>query len=101
MLYKTIVLELIRQEPELHRRLTASKRLLSTMEALAQELRTDHERLMNELIQKGKDPTLASQEAREIAVAEMEQHLRSVAQAPEPVPLGEAMEYMKNHTKNA
>ena len=43
MLYKTIVLELIQEQPALHERLRTSRTLLPTMNSYASELKTSHE----------------------------------------------------------
>lgn len=43
MQYKTIVLELLRQVPETHERLKASRTLLATTDHLTDELKTSHE----------------------------------------------------------
>ncbi len=43
MLYKTMVLELLRQYPEMHERLRVNRKLLATMEQLATALKSSHE----------------------------------------------------------
>ena len=57
--YKTIVLELIRENPELYERLRSSKRLLPAMDAYAIELKASHEAWKDQLGQArpGSDPS--------------------------------------------
>ena len=59
MHYKTIVLELIQQQPELHEQLRASRTLLATMDAYALELKASHEEWMDRLSERwpGSDPS--------------------------------------------
>ena len=40
MMYKTIVLEILQQRPEMHERLRKERKLLPAMELYAQELKT-------------------------------------------------------------
>ena len=43
MQYKTIILELLQQRPEMHDQLRKDRKLLPTMELYARELKTSHE----------------------------------------------------------
>ena len=47
MLYKTIVLSLLHQWPEIHEELRKARRLLPTLDHFARELKRDHEALMD------------------------------------------------------
>jgi len=73
MQYKTIILELISQHPELHERLQASKALLSTVDRYALLLKTNHQAWIERCKTRPEIPSfhLAS-EAMEIALQEFE-----------------------------
>ena len=43
MQYKTIILELLEQRPEIHDQLRKNRKLLPTLEICAHELKTSHE----------------------------------------------------------
>ena len=77
MHYKTIVLELIQQQPELHEQLRASRALLSTMEAYALELKAGHEEWVELLSQKrpGSDRSQIAAEAMELAIQDLRDRL--------------------------
>ena len=79
MQYKTIVLELLQQQTELHEQLRLTRRLRPTMEALATGLRELHISWMNTLSQArpGSDPAQISSEAMELALKGLEDHLPS------------------------
>ena len=49
MQYKTIVLELLQQNPELHASLTSNSSLLSTMNQFAIQLRENHLAIIEKL----------------------------------------------------
>lgn len=104
MQYKTIVLELIQQQPELHEQLRASRTLLATMDACALALKASHEEWMDRLSQRmsGSDRSQLSSEALEIAVKELEEDLSSASKAEEDgLSLDGAMAYLKRHTPTA
>ena len=104
MQYKTIVLELIQQQPELHEQLRASRTLLATMNRHALELKARHEALMDRLSQArpGSDRSQLSSEALEIALKELEEDLSSASKADEDGPtLDGAMAYLKRLTPTA
>ncbi len=79
MKYKTIVLELLQERPEIHERLRRSRTLLSTLEEHARRLKTSHEAWKEQLSRSrpGSDPSQIASEALEIAVKEMEDSLGS------------------------
>jgi hypothetical protein len=79
MRYKTIVLELLQQHPEIHNALRSSRMLLSTMELYARQLKTRHEAWRERLsqAQPDSDQTQVASEALEIAVQELENFLGS------------------------
>ena len=104
MLYKTIVLELIQQQPELHEQLRASRALLATMDAYALVLKSSHEEWMERLGQRmpGSDRSQLSSEALEIALKELEEDLSSASKADVDGPsLDGAIAYLKRPTPTA
>lgn len=78
MLYKTITLEMLQEEPALYEELRSSKRLLPALEAYATELRDSHLAWVDRLnqAQPGRDPAATSSEAMELAIASLSDHLR-------------------------
>ena len=101
MQYKTIVLELLEQHPEIHEQLRKERKLLPTMERLASELKTSHEAWKAQLLQAtpGSDPSQIASEALEMAVEELEQSLpaASLADGSEALSLDGAMAYLQSH----
>ena len=79
MMYKTMTLELIQEQPGLYERLRTSKRLLPAMDAYAIELKSSHEAWKARLAQArpGSDPLQASGEAMELAIEELRGRLSS------------------------
>ncbi len=77
MQYKTIVLELLQQRPEMHDQLRKERKLLLTMEHYAKELKTSHQAWTQLLAQMrpGSDKSQLSSEAMEIALKELEDRL--------------------------
>jgi hypothetical protein len=77
MRYKTIVLELLQQNPALHDELKASGSLLSTMERMAVALREDHLQLLETL--RAQHPTdseiLLRGQAMELVVDQLRQSI--------------------------
>ncbi len=79
MQYKTIVLELLQQRPEMHEQLRKNRKLLPTMEFYAKELKASHEAWKETLSQAkpGSDPSQIASEAMEMALKELEDRLPS------------------------
>jgi hypothetical protein len=77
MQYKTIVLELLQQRPEIHSQLRKERKLLLTMERYAKELKTSHQAWMELLfdLRPDSDRSQLSSEALEIALKELEDRL--------------------------
>jgi hypothetical protein len=102
MLYKTMVLELLQQHPEMHDQLRKQRTLLATMERLAMELKDSHETWKASLAQarpESSESQIAS-EALELAL----QDFCSVLLPPEhdePGPLENAMTFLRRHTPPA
>ena len=79
MHYKTIVLELLQDRPELYENLRTSKRLLTAMETYAGELRTEHLEMQETLSRRlpGSDPSQIAAEALELAISGLQDRLPS------------------------
>ncbi len=73
MQYKTIILNLLTEQPDLHERLRRSRTLLSTVESMAARLRERHQVWMQELarLRPGSQPAQLSSEAMELAIGEL------------------------------
>ena len=102
MQYKTIVLELLQQRPEIHEQLRLSRSLLPTLETWAKELRTSHESWKETLSQAkpGSDPDQIASEALEMALKELEDRLPSELRRDdhESLSLDAAMAHLRRHT---
>jgi len=105
MLYKTMVLGLLEERPQLHRQLRTQRILLATVEQHAQLLKARHETWKEQLAQaiKGSDPGQIAGEALEIALKELEDSLPSASPPDdsEPLSLDAAMAYLRRHTPPA
>jgi len=77
MHYKTIVLEILRNRPELHEKLRLSRTLLTTLNLYSSRLKANHEAWMDRLsrVKSGSERSQLASEALEIAVQEMEDSL--------------------------
>ena len=102
MQYKTIVLELLQQRPEMHEQLRKDRKLLPTMEIYAKELKTSHEAWKETLCQArpGSDQSQIASEALEMALKELEDRLPSASpqDETEALSLDEAMAFIRSHT---
>lgn len=86
MQYKTIVLELLRQRPQMYDRLRADRSLLSALEQHAQQLKAGHAHWM-ELLRRTKphsDPSQIAGEALELAIKEWEAGLPTASLPDDP-----------------
>jgi hypothetical protein len=99
MQYKTIVLELLKERTELHEQLRQERKLLTTMELYAKELKESHEAWKETLAQSrpGSDASQISSEALELAIQELEDRLpdESLKAEDEPFSLDEAMAFIQ------
>jgi hypothetical protein len=104
MHYKTIVLELLQQYPELHRELASSKTLLPTLDRYAADLKALHENWTQTLSRQRPQSQIAS-EALELALQELRDALPAASMpnddSPEPLSLDAAMAYIRRHTPPA
>jgi hypothetical protein len=104
MLYKTIILELLEQRPEMHEQLRSNRTLLPTLERYARELKTRHETWKERLAQAkpGSDPSQIASETLEIALKEVEDRLPGASpEEKEPLSLEAAMAFLRRHTPPA
>jgi len=101
MQYITIVSQLLEQRPEIHEQLRKNRKLLSTIELYAKELKTSHEAWKELLtgLRPGSDPSQIASEAREIALKELEDRLppESPNSEREAVFLDAAMLFLRRH----
>jgi hypothetical protein len=105
MHYKTLLLELIRQNPELHNALKQAGTLAATLDRSARELKANHEAWQAEL-SKSRPQTAPAQirtEALELALKEMESRFasESAADAANPLSLDDAMMFLRRGTPTA
>ena len=79
MQYKTIILELLEQRPQIRQELRRSRKLLPTLEFYASELKESHEDWKDRLLQAkpDSDPSQIASEAMELALKDMEDRLPS------------------------
>ena len=102
MQYKTIVLELLQQRPEMHEQLRLTRRLLPTLETCAKELKVSHEAWKETLSQAkpGSEPSQIASEAMEMALKELEDRLPSASPRDdrETLSLDKAMAHVRSHT---
>ena len=103
MLYKTIVLSLLHQRPEIHEQLRKARRLLPTLDYFARELKCDHEALLDLLwrAKPGSQPSQIASEAMEMVVKDLEDRLpfEFLPNEAEPLSLDAAMAFINNiHT---
>ncbi len=105
MLYKTMVLGLLEERPQLHDQLRQRRMLLATVEQHAQLLKARHEIWKEQLsqVRPGSDPGQIAGEALEIALKELEDSLPSASPPDdsEPLSLYAAMAYLRRHSPPA
>ena len=102
MQYKTIVLELLQQRPEMHAQLRKDRKLLPALEFYSKELKTSHE-AWKDVLYRAKpdsDPTQIASEALEMALRQLEGRLPSASPSSEddPLSLDQAMASIHNPT---
>jgi hypothetical protein len=105
MLYKTMVLELLQERPQLHDPLARKRQLLPTLERLASELKASHEAWKETLARARPEsnPSQIASEAMEMALKDLQDALppRSPPDDSEPFWLEEAMAFLRRHTPKA
>jgi hypothetical protein len=98
MHYKTIVLALLQQRTEMHKRLRQERKLLTTLELYARELKRSHEAFKDLLSAiPSYEPSQISSQAMEMAVRELEDRLPPVSRPHEEdaFSLDMAMAYLR------
>ena len=105
MQYKTIILELLQNRPQLHEQLRKDRKLLPAMENYARELKTSHQgwkELLSQ-IRPGSDKNQIASEALELALKELEDRLPSESpqNGNEALILDAAMLFIRRHTSRA
>ena len=105
MQYKTIVLELLQQQPEIYDQLRKDRKLLPALEFYARELKTSHEAWKETLSQANpaSDPSQIASEAMEMAVKELQDRLQTGSQENDhdTLSLDAAMNFVRNPTSRA
>jgi hypothetical protein len=81
MHYKTIILELLQQRPEMHEQLRKERKLLTTLDFYAKALKESHEAWKEQLASANpaSDPSQISSEALEMALKDLEDRLPPVS----------------------
>jgi hypothetical protein len=102
MQYKTIVLQLLEQHPEIYDQLRRQRQVLPTMEHYALELRNLHLAWKETLTQASpdSDPSQIASEAMELALKDLEDRLPngSPRDGQEALSLYQAMAFISRHT---
>ena len=105
MQYKTIIHELLLARPQMYEQLRKERKLLTTLEIYAMELKESHEAWKEVLASAnpGSDPIQVSSEAMEIALKELEDRLpaESPQSESEALFLDEAMAFIRRPTSRA
>ncbi len=105
MQYKTIVLELLQQYPQIHEQLRSQRSLLATLELHARQLKTSHEAWKRRLsrAKPGSDPSQIANAALELALQELEGRLTSglPPRGSEPLSLDAAIAFVRGRTPPA
>ena len=93
MQYKTIVLELLQQQTELHEKLRKERRLKPVLETSARQLRDRHLSWQERLSEQNPqiDPATIASQAMELALAEFQASLPSGQEETEGLSLDQAM----------
>jgi hypothetical protein len=103
MQYKTIVLHILEQRPEIYDPLRRQRQVLPTMEHYAQELRSLHLAWKETLTQQrpDSDPSQIASEALELALKDLEDRLPSGSplEGQEALSLDQAMAFIRRHTQ--
>ena len=102
MQYKTIVLELLQQRQEMHDQLRKDRKLLTTMEQYARELKSSHEAWKETLGQQnpGSDQSQIAFEALAMALKDLEDRLPPASHPSdnEALSLDAAMAFIRRPT---
>jgi hypothetical protein len=103
MQYKTIALGMLEQRTEFYEQLRRERKVLSTMEKYAKELKASHEAIKKDLREASpkSDPAQISSEAFELALKELEDRLPPVSpiSEAEELSLDGAMAFIRSHSR--
>ncbi len=102
MQYKTIVLQMLEQQPEIYNQLRKERQVLPAMEHYARELRSLHlawQETLNEE-RPDSDPSQIASEALELALKDLKDRLPSGSpqEGQEALSLDQAMAFIRRHT---
>lgn len=102
MTYKTMVLDPLRDRPQMYKQLCRERKLLTTTDSYAEELRRSHQAWTDLLtdLRPGSAPHQITSEAMEIALKELEDRLLNESQPGEQASLllDAAMLFLRNRT---
>ena len=102
MHYKTIILEILEQRPKMREELRQSRKLLSTLEFYASELKDNHDDWKDRLLQAKpeSDPSQIASQAMELALKDLQDHLPSESSQneSETLSLDQAMAHISRPT---
>jgi hypothetical protein len=99
MQYKTMVLQLLQQQPQMHEQLRRRRMLLPTLELFANELKSRHDMWKEQLSQAkpGSDPSQIASEALELALHDLTRILLPDSKpSDETFPIDEAMAFLRS-----
>jgi hypothetical protein len=102
MLYKTMVLELLQQRPQMHEQLRRQRMLLATLDLYASELKAMHEAWKEQLSQArpGSSQSQIASAALEMALKHLEDCLppASPLEGNDPLSLDAELAFLRRHT---
>lgn len=105
MQYKTIIMELIQEMPDLYEHLRSTKRLLPAMDDYATGLKASHDQWKHQIASThpGTDPSQIASEALELAIEDLRNRLHSASPTDdsEPFSLDDAMAFIRQATPTA
>ncbi len=102
MLYKSIILQMLEQHPQIRDQLKKDRQMLPMMEHYALDLKTRHETWKERLLQAmpQSDPNQIASEALELALRELEDRLLPASHSDdkEPLSLDAAMAFIRRRS---
>jgi len=103
MPYKTMVLELLQQLPEVHEQLRQQRMVLAALEFYASELKSLHQAWTQHLTETSPDsnPSQTANQALEFALGELEDYLPASPPNPGRPSIEDLMNFLQDHTPPA